>query len=74
MKLHPGERVREFTDAGYWGKPTWPEMLAANIEKFPDKLAIADPANLEALCATAPKQWTWKELRGVRRTPSDCPA
>ncbi|PRZ42994.1 acyl-CoA synthetase (AMP-forming)/AMP-acid ligase II [Antricoccus suffuscus] len=62
MKLHPEERVRDYVEAGYWGAPTWPQMLDAHIAATPDKLAIVDPANLEALCGTPPQQWTWREL------------
>lgn len=62
MRLHSDERVRDYTDAGYWGAPTWPQMLDAHIAANPDKLAIADPANLNALCGTQPQQWTWREL------------
>lgn len=62
MRLHPEERVRQYTDAGYWGAPVWSQMLDAHAAAAPDRLAIADPANLEALCGTPPRQWTWRQL------------
>ncbi len=62
MRLHPDERVRDYTEAGYWGAPTWPQMLDAHIAANPEKLAIADPANLKALCGTSPQEWTWRDL------------
>lgn len=62
MKLHSSDRVTAFTEAGYWGAKTWPELLAEHVQAMPDRLAIVDPPNLADISGSTPQRLTWAEV------------
>lgn len=62
MKLHPPETVAAYTEAGWWGVKTWPEMLADHVTAMPDRLAVADAPNLASINGSSVQRLTWREL------------
>ncbi|WP_426511817.1 class I adenylate-forming enzyme family protein [Dactylosporangium sp. McL0621] len=61
-KLHPLERVAEYTSRGWWSQDTMDALLRAQVARQPDRLAVVDPANKAALVGTEPRRLTWGEL------------
>ncbi|HTJ35721.1 MAG TPA: class I adenylate-forming enzyme family protein [Dactylosporangium sp.] len=61
-KLHPPERVAEYTARGWWSQDTMDALLRAQVARQPDRLAVVDPANKDALVGTEPRRLTWREL------------
>lgn len=62
MGLHDAAKVAEYTEAGYWGHETWHDLLERHVGDRPDRLAVADPLNLEQLTGIAPRELTWAQL------------
>ncbi len=63
MRLHPPQRVQEYTEQGWWGEVgTWNDVFRRSVQARPDALAIVDPANLATLTGAAPRRLTWSEL------------
>lgn len=62
MKLHPEDRIRDFTDRGWWTDDTWDSLLRAQAEARPDEEAVVDAANRAAFLHGEPQRWTWGEL------------
>ncbi|MHB8671027.1 MAG: class I adenylate-forming enzyme family protein [Acidimicrobiales bacterium] len=58
MKLHPPERVAEYTARGWWSEETIDGLFRARVAERPDALAVVDPPNKEG----APLRWTWTDL------------
>ncbi|WP_433060181.1 class I adenylate-forming enzyme family protein [Dactylosporangium sp. CS-033363] len=61
-KLHPPERVADYTARGWWSRDTMDALLRAQVARQPDRLAVVDPANKAALVGSAPRRLTWAEL------------
>jgi acyl-CoA synthetase len=61
-KLHPPERVADYTARGWWSQDTMDALLRAQVARQPDRLAVVDPANKAALVGTEPRRLTWGEL------------
>jgi acyl-CoA synthetase len=69
MRLHPPQRVEEYTSQGWWGNAstsgdagTWDDAFRRCVDERPEKLAVVDPANLVALTGATPRRLTWSEL------------
>jgi acyl-CoA synthetase len=62
MKLHPAERVAEYTANGWWSPDTMDALFRAQVARQPDRIAIVDPANRATLVGTPPRRLTWREL------------
>jgi len=56
------ERVEQLTRAGAWGTDTLHGLLAQHAERRPERLAVKDQPNREALTGDAPRSLTWGEL------------
>jgi acyl-CoA synthetase (AMP-forming)/AMP-acid ligase II len=56
------ERVEKLTRTGAWGTDTLHGLLAQHAERRPDRLAVKDQPNREALTGDAPRSLTWSEL------------
>lgn len=61
-KLHPPERVAEYTATGGWTDELMDELLRARVAEAPDLLAVVDPPNKAALMDVAPLRLTWAEV------------
>jgi acyl-CoA synthetase len=61
-KLHPPERVADYTARGWWSQDTMDPLLRAQVARQPDRVAVVDPANKLALVGTGPRRLTWREL------------
>jgi acyl-CoA synthetase len=67
-RLHPAERVAEYTARGWWGHDTLDALFRDRVREHPDRLAIVDPANKAELIGRPPRRLTWAELdAGVDR-------
>lgn len=62
MRLHPQDRVDEFTEAGWWGQESWSALLERNIAERGESLAVADPSNRASLTDGEPRELTWAQL------------
>jgi acyl-CoA synthetase len=63
-RLHPAERVAEYTAAGWWGDDTFDGLFRARVRADLDREAIVDPANKQDLAGRPPRRLTWRELDG----------
>lgn len=61
-RLHPAERVAEYTAAGWWGQDTLDGLFRDRVREAPGRLAVVDPANKVELVGRAPRRLTWAEL------------
>lgn len=61
-RLHPPERVAEYTAAGWWGEDTLDALFRARVRENPGRLAVVDPANKQDLVGLPPRRLTWGEL------------
>ncbi|MGW0659402.1 class I adenylate-forming enzyme family protein [Streptodolium elevatio] len=62
MRLHPSEREAAYTEAGWWGVPTWDELFRARVAERPDATAVVDPANRATHLDGSARRLTWAEL------------
>ncbi len=65
---HSPERIAEYVAAGWWHEDpawSWDGLLRARVAAHPDRVAVVDPANREALLGTPPQRLTWRELRDL---------
>ncbi len=62
---HTPERIAEYVAAGWWHEDpawSWDGLLRARVAAHPDRVAVVDPANREALLGSPPQRLTWREL------------
>ena len=63
MRLHPPQRVQDYTAEGWWGDVgTWNDVFASRVRERPDAPAVVDPANLTALTGAPQRRLTWSEV------------
>jgi len=62
MYLTPRARVDDYTARGWWGGTTVDDLLQRARAETPQRIAIVDPANREALDGGAPCRLTWAQL------------
>ncbi|GAA4956109.1 class I adenylate-forming enzyme family protein [Yinghuangia aomiensis] len=62
MRLHPEARTAAYTDAGWWGVPTWDALFRARVAERPDAVAVVDPPNRAAHLDGPARRLTWAEL------------
>jgi non-ribosomal peptide synthetase component E (peptide arylation enzyme) len=71
MILAPKQKVRTYTELGCWGTKSLLEDFQGHARRTPDRTAIADPPNKEALTGTPPERITYADLsRAVEGTAS----
>lgn len=63
MILDTPERIRTFTEQGWWGDETIVDLFLANAEATPDRPAVADPPNRAEFTAGRPRRLSYAELR-----------
>ena len=49
MITSPQSRIDEYTEKGWWGHETLHSLLAKAVDEFPERLAVADQPNRNAL-------------------------
>lgn len=57
------EKIKTYTDNGWWGTKTIQDYLQNLVIQTPNKEAIIDPANKAALCQTPSYAFTYEELQ-----------
>ncbi|ROO86466.1 acyl-CoA synthetase (AMP-forming)/AMP-acid ligase II [Actinocorallia herbida] len=60
--LHPADRVADYTARGWWGDETMDGLFRARVAAGPDREALLDPADKEALTGQSPRRLTWREV------------
>lgn len=61
-KLHPAERVAEYTRAGWWDGETTDSLLRERVRTHPSRLALVDPLNKADLVGMPVRRLSWAEL------------
>nr|WP_232327863.1 class I adenylate-forming enzyme family protein [Kibdelosporangium sp. MJ126-NF4]CEL14271.1 Acetyl-coenzyme A synthetase [Kibdelosporangium sp. MJ126-NF4]CTQ88638.1 Acetyl-coenzyme A synthetase (EC 6.2.1.1) [Kibdelosporangium sp. MJ126-NF4] len=61
-RMHPPERVAEYTGKGWWSDETVQQLFAESVERYTDELAMVDPANKADLLDLPARRATWREL------------
>jgi acyl-CoA synthetase (AMP-forming)/AMP-acid ligase II len=65
MITTPSERIEEYTRQGWWDDTTLHALLWRNSAAHPDRLAVADQPNREALTGHAPLRLNYAQLRSA---------
>jgi acyl-CoA synthetase (AMP-forming)/AMP-acid ligase II len=69
MILASQESIKEYTEKGCWGTKTLLDHFYEHVEKMPERVAICDPLNKEALVGRAPDRITYRDFaRSVEGT------
>ncbi|MBI9077098.1 MAG: acyl--CoA ligase [Desulfatibacillum sp.] len=63
MLLVPEDKIRKYTDGGYWGTETITDLIAARAKAKPDDEALVDPENKEALVRLTPQRYTYAAMQ-----------
>ncbi|MDF9811217.1 class I adenylate-forming enzyme family protein [Streptomyces sp. SPB162] len=61
-RLHPAERVAEYTAAGWWDGETTDSLLRERVRSHPERLAVVDPLNKADLVGRPVRRPSWTEL------------
>jgi acyl-CoA synthetase len=62
MILAPRERIEEYTSRGWWGTRRIHDHFADAASANPERIALCDPPNREAVVGGAPRRLSWREL------------
>ncbi|WOJ92331.1 class I adenylate-forming enzyme family protein [Congregibacter variabilis] len=62
MRGNAQDRVQTYTDAGLWGSETLHDLLALNARRQPDREAVVDQPDKEALMGVAPRRLSLRQL------------
>ena len=62
MILDKPNRIKEYTEKGYWGNTTVDDIFKKNVEKYPDFVALVDPVNRTSFTTGEPQRFTFKEM------------
>lgn len=62
MILSSPEKIKEYTDKGWWTTVTFDELFRRNVLRSPDKIAIVDPSNRETIMDGEARKLTFSEL------------
>lgn len=62
MILVDEERMKEYTERGWWSTETIYDYFIKNVEMAPDKEAIVDPINRKDICSGDVKRLTFAEI------------
>ncbi|GAB3273227.1 class I adenylate-forming enzyme family protein [Parahaliea aestuarii] len=63
MKTSTPERIREYTNRGFWGHDTLHGLLANCARSRAEQLAVADQPNKADLCGIPPRRLNFRELQ-----------
>ncbi len=62
MILTSADKIKEYTEKGWWGTDTLLDLFLRNVRATPDALALVDPPNRSAWTSGAPQRLTYREL------------
>lgn len=62
MILSSEERIKEYTDKGWWTAVTFDDLFRRNVLRSPNKVAVVDPINRTCTTHGMPRQLTYLEL------------
>jgi acyl-CoA synthetase len=62
MILAPRERIAEYTARGWWGTRRIHDWFADSARANPERIALCDPPNREAIVGGTPRRLSWREL------------
>jgi acyl-CoA synthetase len=62
MILAPRERIAEYTSRGWWGNRRIHDWFADSVRANPQRLALCDPPNREAVVGGTPRRLSWLEV------------
>jgi acyl-CoA synthetase (AMP-forming)/AMP-acid ligase II len=62
MKMHPAERVADYTGKGWWTEETAQQLFADRVAEYGDELAMVDPPNKADLVDLPILRMSWNEL------------
>ena len=63
MILAPAERIRLYTEKGWWGRKNLLQYFEEHVAEMPEHMALVDPLNREELTGSAPERLTYRELQ-----------
>jgi len=63
MILSSTDRIREYTEKGWWGTETYVDLFLKNVQSTPERVAVVDPPNRAELTVGAPLRMTYSELK-----------
>ena len=62
MILDRPERIKEYTEKGWWDNLTIDDVFKNNVEKYPDFLALIDPLNRDTFTIGDAQKFTFSEM------------
>jgi acyl-CoA synthetase (AMP-forming)/AMP-acid ligase II len=62
MKMHPAERVAEYTGKGWWTDETVQQLFADRVADYGDREAMVDPPNKADLVDLPVQRASWNDL------------
>ena len=62
MRLHPDDRIAQYTSEGWWTDDTWDSLLRSHAVNRPDDIAVVDAANRQAFMDGEPRRHSWRSL------------
>ena len=62
MILDSAERIKEYTERGYWGQKTLIDYFKERVNEEPDRVCLVDPPNKQQLVGLTPERVTYREL------------
>ena len=62
MILASKEKIKEYTELGWWGETTLLDYFNEHVKNMPDTVALVDPPNKEELTGFEPERITYREL------------
>lgn len=62
LALHDPAKVEDYIAKGWFTRETVDQLFAARVAEAPERVALVDAANKEALVGTPPRRLTWGEL------------
>ena len=62
MILETEEKIKEYTEKGYWREETLLDDFKQDVMRYPERVALIDPPNKEELVGLKPERITYNEL------------
>ena len=62
MILDSEQKIKEYTDKGWWGSQTILDLFLRNAASTPQAVAVVDPPNRPSWTSGAQQRWTYQEL------------
>jgi acyl-CoA synthetase len=56
------QRIAHYTALGWWGHTTLADLFLQKVQQHPDREAVVDPPNMQALTGQKPLRWRWVDL------------